>query len=67
MSARTAALTCAERMTDTGALPAVVLVDYVACDGREIPVYTRRPLADVAVCAVIEARRLLALLAPVPE
>jgi len=54
-------------MTDTGALPAVVLVDYVACDGREIPVYTRRSLADVAVCAVIEARRLLALLAPLPE
>ena len=54
--------TCAAEKQDacTGAAP----IAFVVCDGREIPIFARRTIADAARRAVDDGKRLLALLSP---
>ena len=48
-----------DALAQDGATPRPRLVAYVVDDGREVPIYARRELNDVARDAVRNGRRLL--------
>lgn len=53
-------------MTQAQDKPPAELVAYVEVDGRRVPVYAARSIADVARRAVVEGRRALSNSVPLP-